>query len=261
VIYCLSIFCDTIINEVVVVKGVKEKAYKAGGSKMKQTNTLGNGTRIPHFFFMGEPERKKVVEWFNEIKTKVGAEKKKQRKFLTRIKRAMKVINYDYYIAILEPSVDKDGNIFYEGGNVVARGISLGMWERIARNFYFDGEWYSDLAMLEEGDLFKAYRIAMGYWTIEYVCDDSSSAGNYWNAPKSVHDFEVSGVREVGGFRDGIGNTCEIYHTKSGFALVGGFWGKVGSSYPVADVDDHYGARSICNHGSGVLVLKRSILY
>jgi len=60
------------------------------------------------------------------------------------------------------------------------------------------------LARPDEGDLLKAYRLAMGYWTLEYVCDNSSSAGNYRNSSNWKLALEVSGTREVGDFKDGI---------------------------------------------------------
>ena len=213
---------------------------------------------VPYFFLMGAPERRKVAEWFNEVNPKIGEEKEKQRKFLDRVERALYKIKYDYYIATLEPSFDKHGRIFYQEGKPVARGIKLVECKNKAMNFYSNGEWHSELALLEEGDLFKAYRIAMGYWTLEYVCDDSSSAGNYWNAPNAAFEFNLSGAREVGGFRDGIGNTYEIYQTQFGFALVGGHFFDTGNDFPVANIVYNNNPNNISFFGYGVLVIKRA---
>ena len=272
-----------------------KNVYTAGGFNMKQIITLDNGTRVeidgnevkliavngstlyetnnvpyvkdkdvpalPYFFFMGKPEREAVAEWFNEVNPKVDKEKENQREFLDRVEKALKIIDYDYCISTLEPSFDENGNIFYEEGKPVGRGIKLEEWKERANKFYNDKKWHSELAQLEEGDLFKAYRIAMGLWSLEYVCDDSSSAGNYWNAPNSSRDFEVSGARKVGGFKDGIGNTYEIYQTESGFALVGGYYSYGGDFYPVADVYYRDGPSDIDYYGSGVVVLKRSTVH
>lgn len=99
----------------------------------------------------------------------------------------------------------------------------------------------------------------MGLWTIEYVCDDSSSAGNYWDASNSSQGIELTGARIVGGFMDGIGNTYEIYQMKSGFALVGGCYGNSGYRSPVANACCGHSLNNLCyNYCSGVLVLKRS---
>lgn len=217
-----------------------------------------NLPNLPYFFLMGEPERKKVAEWFNKVNPRVDNKKERQCKFLERVQKALDVINYDYYIATLEPSFDENGNIFYEEGKPVGREIRLYEWKEKATVFYSKDEWYSELAQLEEGDLFKAYRIAMGLWSLEYVCDASSSAGNYWNAPNPSYDFEVSGARTVGGFKDGIGNTYEIYQTEFGFALVGGCYYDYGDFFPVADVIYGVDPISIGDDGSGVLVLKRN---
>lgn len=214
---------------------------------------------VPYFFLMGAPERKKVAEWFNEVNYKVGKEKQKQREFLDRVGCALCLVKHDYYIATLEPSFDdKRVKILYKEGEPVATGIAFAEWKNKAMNFYSDGEWHSELALLEEGDLFKAYRIAMGYWTIEYVCDDSSSAGNYWSAPDATLDFEVSGAREVGGFRDGIGNTREIYQSQFGFTIVGGAYNIDSCNYSVADVFYLEDINYVNFYACGVLVIKGS---
>lgn len=209
---------------------------------------------LPYFFFIGKPEREKVAEWFNKVKPQT----ENQRKFLERVKKALKLIDYDYCISTLEPSFDGNGKIFYEEGNFVGIGISFPEWKKRAKNFYNDMKWHSELAQLEEGILFKAYRIAMGLWSLEYVCDDSSSAGNYYNSPHSSHYYEDSGVRKVGGFKDGTGNTYQIYETECGFALVGGNYFCAGIYYPVGAVNYTIEPDSTIHVGSGVVVLKRS---
>ncbi|MBP3284298.1 MAG: hypothetical protein J6M02_02230, partial [Clostridia bacterium] len=117
----------------------------------------------------------------------------------------------------------------------------------------------SDLANLYELFLWYAYRIAKGLWTLEYVCDDSSSAGNYWNSPDASHGFEVSGRRKVGGFADGVGNTYKIVSHNEGFVACGGHFVCTGVDSSAARVNyyDHpyYAYHCI---GSGVLVLRGS---
>lgn len=251
----------------VEIDGNEVKLIGVGDNVLYYTGAFpSNATEIiaSHFFLMGESERRKVAKWFYRVNSKIGKEKEKQRDFLDRVQRAIDIINYDYYIAILEPSCDSTGNIFYQKGKQVATGMSFQEWKEKAANFYFKCEWHSELAQLEEGDLFKAYRIAMGYWTMGYVCDDSSRMGNYWNAPNSSSKIkicgekEVSGAREVGGFSDGIGNTCEIYQANSGFAIVGGNYGNLGYRNPVANVDYVNNCFFASDASSGVLVIKRS---
>lgn len=247
----------------VEIDGNEVKIIAANGSRLYETNSVSyvkelDVPALPHFILMGKPEREKVAEWFNKVNPKVDGEKKRQRNFLDRVEKALKVIDYDYCISTLEPSFDEEGKIFYEEGKPVGIGIKLKDWKEKAANFYSDKKWHSELAQLEEGDLFKAYRIAMGFWSLEYVCDNSSSAGNYWNAPNSSHACEVSGARKVGGFKDGIGNTYDIYQMHAGFAFVGGDFNSDGYCYPVADIDYCFYPDSINGIGSGVVVLKRS---
>lgn len=96
----------------------------------------------------------------------------------------------------------------------------------------------------------------MGLWTIEYVCDNSSEAGNYRNSPDSIGDVELTGARKVGGFKEGIGNTEEIYQTGSGFMLVGGTFNTLGYYYPVANCYFNKFPDSIEQLGSGVLAIR-----
>lgn len=241
------------------IDGNNAKFIGADGSVLYDSTAISYSKpalTVPYFFLMGAPERNKVAEWFNEVNFKVGKEKEKQRKFLDRVGCALCLVKHDYYIATLEPSFDKHGNILYKEGELVATGISFAEWKNKAMNFYSDGEWHSELALLEEGDLFKAYRIAMGYWTIEYVCDDSTSAGNYCYAPNAALDFEVSGAREVGGFRDGVGNTYEIYQSRFGIAIVGGSYDMESLDYPVADVFHIEDINYVNFYACGVLVIK-----
>ena len=204
------------------------------------------------FFKMSEPEREKIDAWFDHASpTTVN-----QLRFFCRVRSALKRIKYDYYIATMEPSFDKKGNIFYKKNCEVSRGITRLEWAKRARMFYSDGRWHSELALLEEGDLFKAYRIACGYWTKEYVCDDSSENSNYWDAETSTHYFELSGEREIGGFCDGIGNTVELYRYNDGFVDVGGCYIYQGSNFPISSERHFLDPQNVDYYEHGVLVIK-----
>ncbi len=204
------------------------------------------------FFKMGKPEREKIDVWLDYVSpTTVN-----QSKFFARVIRALKQIGYDYYIATMEPSFDENGNIFYQKSCEVARGISRLEWVKRASMFYSDGRWHSELALLEEGDLFKAYRIACGYWTKEYVCDDSTEKSNYWDAETSTHYFEPSGEREIGGFCDGVGNTVELYRYNDGFADVGGCYIYQGGSFPISSERHFIEPENTDYYEHGVLVIK-----
>lgn len=193
---------------------------------------------VPAFFNMTERERQVVVKWLNKVEPLVEKEKDAQKKFLERVKKAIKVVDYSYCIAIFEPACDEYGNIFYKQGEKVACNRTYGEWEESASKFYADGKWHSRLAILEEGDLFKAYRIAMGYWSLECVCENSSSVGNYRNSPEPSFVCDPIGAKEAGGFYDGAGNTIQVYKTPFGFACVGGMYRDYGSEVPIGYASD-----------------------
>ena len=207
---------------------------------------------LKYFCLMGKEEREDVRQWLSDVASKT----KKQADFLKIVGEALTAIDYNYRIVTIEPSWDDSQRLFYMNGEKVARGLSCREWKAKCKKFA--PEWDSDLANLYELFLWYGYRIAKRLWTLEYVCDDSSSAGNYRNSPDASHDFEVSGKREVGGFADGVGNTYKIVAHKAGFAACGGNCNGDGRYYPVADVDCYSSPYCTNNDGSGVLVLRGS---
>ena len=221
---------------------------------MKQVVTCSEITKTPkwleHFYFMGKTEREITKAWFLEA----VPETSEQKKFLEIVKEAIENIDYDYWISTIEPSEEERGKpTFKIGGNVVRR-FYLREWNNKAKEFA--PQWNSDMANLFELFFWYAYRCAMGYWTLSYVCDDSSNAGNYSNSPKSTGWFEASGIREVGGFRDGIGNTFKLVVLEERFALCGGFFNDLGSLYPVATVIPTNIIDNVCGNGTPVFVLR-----
>ena len=207
---------------------------------------------MKYFFLMGKEERELVRLWLSGVASETEA----QAEFLMFVKNALTTIDYDYRIATIEPSMDNSKRLFYKDGEKVERYLSGFEWE--AKGKEFAPERGSDLANLYELFLWYAYRIAKGLWTLEYVCDDSSSAGNYWNSPDASHACEVSGKREVGGFADGVGNTYKLVAYNAGFAACGGYCSNNGYDYPVADVCCDNNPNSTFSNGSGVLVLRGS---
>ena len=209
-----------------------------------------------YFFQIGDAEREKVAIWLNNVPSST----EKQKRFLDRVEFALTRtrVPFVFKIATLEPSLSEDGKIFYEEGQRVGRGISYAEWDKAASAFYSDSEWYSALALPEEGDLFIAYRVAMGMWSFEYVCDDSSNAGNFWDSPTSSRNFELSGARIVGGFKDGTGNTLKIFKDDSTFITVGGEYIDSGVTHPISSIHDiAYNATAVNYRGCGVVVLRK----
>lgn len=207
-----------------------------------QKSEKQNNVAMENFFLMGENERAKVEKWFNLKKTQkileCGDTTTEQFQFLRTVEKALERIDYDYQIPIIEPSKTEDGKLFYQKGCKVPVGVADSLtaseWDKAATEFYYDGKWRSEIASIYELYLWYAYRIAMRYWTLEYVCDDSRGEGNYDNDA----GFEKSGAREVGGFADGIGNSFKLVKLNSEIVAIGGSNFTSGIVYPVAHIDD-----------------------
>lgn len=201
-----------------------------------------------YFDFIGEKEIALVKKWHEGQKAMTN----EQEEFLRVVGEAINVC-CEFLIANIEPSFGPRGKIYYREGEKVGRNISCGEWEKRAEEFA--PEYQSRLANLYELFIYYAYRIARGYWTLEYVCDNSSTDGNYWMSPCSSHSIDVSGAKKVGGARDGIGNTYKIVKNNSAFALCGGSCVNEEAVYCVSDACDYKIANNTCHYGTGVLVL------
>ena len=231
---------------VVSTTGVRTK-FDLSGNLINQDSE--NNKR--HFCFIGKEERETVKLWVNSVKCNTLS----QMKFVEAVKEAINSVKYDYWISTIEPSMNKKGKLFLAPGKKVLRGISYVEWEKKGEEF--SPERNSGLASLKELFIWYALRVANNFWSLDYVCDDSSSEGNYWNSPYSAKQFEVSGSRKVGGFADGIGNTGKIVMSDTDFVICGGYCSNRGHLYPVADVNKCDEPMSISYTGTGVIVLRK----
>ena len=193
-------------------------------------------------------DREKVKKWVAKRKGRTTQEKA----FLTIVKEAVQNVDYDYWIANLEPSVE-NGKIYYAENHDVGVKFSCKQWEQMARDY--KPKRGSRLSNLHEVFIWYALRIVNKLWSLDYVVNDSSSGGNYWNNPDSTKSMEKTGARDCGGYSDGQGNTCKIVTRKGGYALVGGYYNNNGYGCPVADVFSYNSPNCIQDYGSGVLVL------
>lgn len=194
-------------------------------------------------------DREKVKKW----RAKQRGKTKREKNFLARVKKAVKAVNYDYWIANLEPSVI-NGKIYYAKGNDVGVGFSCDRWKKMSEEYSLENG--SRLSNLYELFIWYALRIVNGFWTLSYVANDSSVAANYGNLPRATYSMEKTGTRKCGGFCDGQGNSYKIVTHKDGYRLIGGNYNDVGGfNYPVADVGYCNFPGITRDYGSGVLVL------
>ena len=209
-----------------------------------------------NFFKITASKREKVKDWFEKQKSETGSTER-ENKFLRILSDALEVVNYDYEIATMEPTV-VNGKIAYIKGKEVEVDRSFENWIKMAKEYL--PERGSRLATLYELFIWYAWRIVKGYWTLHYVAEDSSSAGNYCNSPTATHKLELAGERKCGGFRDGQGNTFKLVTHKYDLVVVGGDYETAGCYVPVGNFyycQDANNMNRIRSNACGVLVLTK----
>ena len=209
-----------------------------------------NEDKFKYFVKITEQSREIVREWYKRQSTSKAREKI----FMARVRQAIQNVDYDYWIATIEPSVS-NGEIFYAEYNDVAVRFTPSEWSVMAEKFA--PERGSRQGKLHELIIWYALRAAEKKWTLRYVASDSSSAGNYKNAPRKAGKMEKTGARECGGYRDGQGNTCKIVTVDDGYVSVGGHYQNAGDVCPVAWVDYSCSSNYCLTNSSGVVVLTK----
>ncbi|MBP3285247.1 MAG: hypothetical protein J6M02_07110 [Clostridia bacterium] len=206
---------------------------------------------MEYFELINATKRNLVADWFSKQTGKTW----RQNKFLKSVKKALEKVDYDYAIPKIEASIDENGNIYYHKGHDVCRGLAPIEWEDKAKAFA--PEYQSEPGTIYELYLWYAWRIAMGYWSLEYVCDDSSGDGNYDNSPDATHDIEPSGAKNVGGAADGVGNTFKAVYDDAGYVLCGGNCHIGGMVDPVAATNWYGASHDKNSYAAWVLVLRK----
>lgn len=239
-------FKEIVRTDEVIAESPKGKRNTFGEIKLEIVQDV--------FFKVTASKRKEVRDWL--MKQKPESERNlKEYIFLKNLANALEEVNYDYEIATMEPAVI-DGKIAYIKGKDVALGYDFYQWTYMAEEYL--PERGSRLATVYELLIWYAWRIVKGYWTLDYVVNDSSSAGNYYNSSNSAHEMEKIGARKIGGFRDGQGNICKLVTYKRSFAIVGGAYGECGYDYPVSHIDRKNYFMVVCGACCGVVVLTKA---
>lgn len=153
---------------------------------------------------------------------------------------------HDFRAQIMDPSLDNNGNIFYQSGMNPAIGKNANWWRTNARMFIPEKE--SRLGnMLERAafwGLFIQYLINEENYNKKLawraVCDNSKEFANYLDSPGSKKIFERTGNRKVGQWYD-LGNTYKIlYSDMIGFFLLCSGWSfTYGNKEPLAKIQKY----------------------
>lgn len=110
------------------------------------------------FRYMGAKERDVVADWLDKIWPQNDIEES----FLKRVQIALREVKYDFWIAESYPSINENDEIFYRHKCKTIIGFNLMEWDRAAKSFYKYANIKSRLSTLYEGDLLRAYHIAIG---------------------------------------------------------------------------------------------------
>ena len=213
-------------------------------------NVLEIPDESKYFTKISAEDREKVKEWLKNQQ----CYSEKEKDFLYRVKIAVRIIDYDFWIATLEPSV-ANGKIYYAEGELVAGGFSGNQYKRMAEEYApYRG---SRMAELHELFLWYALRIANGLWTLDDIVKNPLNTERCWEVLRSPIHLEKTGAKECGGYRDGQRNTYKIVTYNNGIVRVGGDDYHIGECYPIAEVEYCYDPNYISCCGSGVLVLTK----
>ena len=126
---------------------------------------------ISCFRYMGAEERDVIKNWLYHEKSQNHNHTQNQKNFLERVQIALNAVWYDFFIADVAPSLNENCDIFYRRGSKVITDINCILWNKSANSFFENEEWYSELANLYEGDLLKAYKMAITYWSLTNISE------------------------------------------------------------------------------------------
>jgi len=203
--------------------------------KTEEQRVSENKQRVFNNFFckIGEAERKLIGKYLSEAQIPTIDIGIAEENFLTKVQWALQCTEHDFWISIIECSIKEDKLVFERDADCTTFALSVNEWNVKAKEFA--PEFNSRIAFEQELILFYAYRLAKGYWTLSYICTDSSGDGNYENAPRYSGKGDLSCAKKVGGFNDGVGNTRKIVmHTHAYAHVFGGTYRNLGWLKPVA---------------------------
>lgn len=233
------------VFEVISRTGDEYSAYDGRGNLIYRSSDVKDeeveklSWRSKYFAQMGQRERNLVSGWHFDFEPQNTAQQ-----VLGRIVGdALAIVNYDYEIAIIDPSMDENGKLFYHEEAAGCGAMNGFEWERKAKEFA--PEFNSRLANLYELFLWYAYCIAAGNKTIEDICDVTYEVTTYseW----------ISDGRPI----LPTGRTYKIVKNNTTFAMCGGRFFTSQTKFSMSDVGYVYFPEGKMFNGSGIVVLKK----
>lgn len=169
----------------------------------------------------------------------------------------------NFYRPKCDPSFTNCGeSICFAFGKKTAVGKSYNWWESNAKEFCPERnsrlgtklQYGAFLGVLIKKLVESGWEVATAW---NAVCNDSKKLGHYWNSDGALHDFELTGSREVCGYFD-LGNTCKMLaedEKAGGFWLAGGYCSLESYFCALADFYPFINRRNDYKYSVGWIVL------
>lgn len=182
-----------------------------------------------------------------------------ERKFKAKLTRVIKEGIDDFYRPVMDPSLDINGQIYYEVGKLPAVGKSYNWWKKAVKDSKWcigtESQYVAFLGVLIKMLIEKKWACWEAW---DAVCNNSINLGNYFNSNNSKGLFEHTGSKEICGFYD-LSNTHKILaidKETEGYVLASGSWQSKSLYQPLASLG-FYNNNSYCHlYSVAWLVLK-----
>ncbi len=167
-----------------------------------------------------------------------------------------------FRMAIMAPSVDDYGNIYFRAKSPVGVGQTFEWWEENAKEFLPSYE--SDLATVQQQEFIEHYIIrelvgegmaVREAW--EAVYQDSKAIGNYTDSKNHVNEHQLTGSRRVGKLFDLATPKRIIKGAKGGLLQIGGGYDVSGATRPLGFVQKVNDKNAVTLMAVGQIVLNK----
>lgn len=184
--------------------------------------------------------------------------------FIEAVKEVKESKLSPFWRPVLDPTFDGEDVIFKKGGKP-AVGHSFNWWQEMAKKMATvegkkwtlgtEYQYYAFLVWLINQLVKSGWRLKKA---IEACVLDSKELGHYCNSENALHNFEVTGSREVCGICD-LANTVKMLHCSNekvvGFWLAGGNFNCDSYDFPLAGLVHFSNVDDGNNYSVGWLVL------
>ncbi len=142
-----------------------------------------------------------------------------------------------FWLAVFEPSIDKNGNLQFVEGEEPEMNKKTFEWEKLFKNYSPENE--SDMASKTTYFLLLLRWLKDGIATLAEIVEFSAKIGNFWDPEKEDSFLEPTGKRSFGGLCGFVGNTHKIIkdeEVQNKYYRAGGCYLSYGYRFSVSDI-------------------------